>query len=270
MYKALQYLYIANTSGETKVSGLIVADQFGKSKLDSVQSSFVNSVPGYVYGYRYNQRGTHGRYTMGLFVNSKTGKEKNTTITGGIYFQGGKDISGNKLSALMAHGAVNFTVKKFDLAAGLDYLSGDDAFSGLSVNNRFDPLYGSPHENWGYMDFFYSATGSAPGGLINPHFKIQYNSENKRLIAVLKYHYFSLAGKMKDNSNNALPSYLGSEADLVLVYSLNKITTVEWGSSLLFATKSMEYAKGITPGTSRLNAQWVFLQLNIKPEFILK
>jgi hypothetical protein len=252
------------------VSGLIVADKFGKSKLDSVQSSFVNNTPGYVYGYTYNQKGVHGRYTMGLFMNAKAGKKKNTTITGGIYYQGGRDMNSNKLNALMAYGVVNFTVKKFNFAAGFDYLSGNDAFSGSSVNHRFDPLYGSPHENWGYMDFFYSSTGSAPGGLMNPHFKIQYNSENKRLVAVLKYHYFALADKMKDNSNNALSSYLGSEADLVLLYSLNKITTVEWGSSMLFATKSMEYAKSIIPGTSKLKAQWLFIQLNIKPEFILK
>ena len=269
-YKSLQYLYAAKTTGETKVSGLILADQFGKNKLDSVQTSFVNSIPGYVYGYHYNQKAVYGRYTTGVFINSKTSKKKNTTLTGGIYYQGGKDIDGNKLSALMAYANVNIAVKKFSFAAGWDYLSGDDALATSSVNHRFDPLYGSPHENWGYMDFFYSTTGSAPGGLMNPHVKIQYNSENKRLVLALKYHYFALASAMKDNSGNALPSYLGSELDAVLLYSLNKITTLEWGGSLLFASKSMEYAKGIPPGTSKLNGQWLFLQLNIKPELILK
>jgi hypothetical protein len=170
----------------------------------------------------------------------------------------------------MAHATLGFIVKKISLAAGWDYLSGNDVFKDSLTNHRFDPLYGSPHENWGYMDFFYSSTGSAPGGLSNPHIKVQYNSENKRLVLGIKYHYFALAGKMKDNSNNALPSYLGSEIDAFLVYSLNKITTLEWGGSLLFANKTMEYAKGIAPGTAKFNGQWIFLQLNIKPEFILK
>ncbi len=270
IYKSLQYLYIAKSTGETKISGLLLADQFGKSKLDSVQTSSVNNLPGYVYGYHYNQKGVYGRVTTGLFLNSKSGKKKNTTITGGVYYQGGKDLNGNKLSALMAYGNVDFGVNKFTLSAGIDYLSGNDAVTPSSTNHRFDPLYGSPHESWGYMDFFYSSTGSAPGGLLNPHFKIQYSSENKRLVLALKYHYFTLADKMKDNSNNVLPSSLGTEVDAVLIYSLNKITTLEWGGSLLFANKTMEYAKGISPGTSKLNGQWTFLQLTIKPEFILK
>lgn len=270
MYKSMQYLYVAKSTGETKISGLVLADQFGKNKLDSVQSSSFNNIPGYVYGYHYNQQGAYGRVTTGILLNTKTGKKKTTAITGGIYFQGGKDLSGNKLSALMAYGNVLFSLKKFSLGAGIDYLSGNDAFSTSSTNHRFDPLYGSPHESWGYMDFFYSSTGSAPGGLIDPHFKIQYNSENKRLVLALKYHYFSLAGKMKDNTNNMLPSKLGSEIDAVLIYTLNKITTLEWGGSLLFANKTMEYAKGISPGTSKLNGQWTFLQLNIKPFFVLK
>ena len=270
MYKSLQYLYISKTTGETKVSGLIIADQFGKSKLDSVQSSFVNSIPGYVYGYNYNQKGVHGRYTTGIFMNSKAGKKKNTTLTAGIYYQGGKDISGNNLSALMAYANVNAAVNKFSFGAGVDYLSGNDAFATSSTNHRFDPLYGSPHESWGYMDFFYAGTGSAPGGLVNPHVKLQYDSDNKRLVLALKYHYFALASAMKNNIGNKLNSSLGSEVDAVLVYSLNKITALEWGGSLLFASKTMEYAKGISPGTSKLNGQWLFLQLNIKPEFILK
>jgi len=269
-YKSLQYLYVARTTGETKISGLLLADQFGKSRLDSVQTSLVNNLPGYVYGFRYNQKGVHARYTTGILLNTKAGKKKNTAVTAGIYYQGGKDLNGTKLSALMAYGNLDLTIKKITIGAGFDYMGGNDAFETSATSHRFDPLYGSPHESWGYMDFFYAGTGSAPGGLVNPHGKIQYNSENKRLVLALKYHYFSLAGKMKDNNGNALSAYLGSEWDAVLVYSLNKITTLEWGGSLIFATKSMEYAKAISPGTSKLNGQWTFLQLNIKPEFILK
>jgi len=42
------------------------------------------------------------------------------------------------------------------------------------------------------------------------------------------------------------------------------------GISYLAASKSMEYAKNITPGTSKLNANWAYLQINIKPEFFSK
>jgi hypothetical protein len=37
-YKALQYLYLAKKFNKTKISGLFLADQFGKYKLDSVKN----------------------------------------------------------------------------------------------------------------------------------------------------------------------------------------------------------------------------------------
>jgi hypothetical protein len=120
------------------------------------------------------------------------------------------------------------------------------------------------------MDFFYAGTGSPSGGLNDLFFKIKYGSKNKRFITWLDYHYFGLAAKMKDVSGNAISGYLGSEVDLVTSYSLNKITTLECGGSIMMATKSMEYAKAITPGTSKLKGQWLYLQLNIKPEFLIK
>jgi hypothetical protein len=36
------------------------------------------------------------------------------------------------------------------------------------------------------------------------------------------------------------------------------------------AAKSMEYAKAITPGTSKLTGLWSYIMINIKPEFLFK
>jgi hypothetical protein len=120
------------------------------------------------------------------------------------------------------------------------------------------------------MDYFYAGTGSPTGGLNNPYLKFKYSSANKRFGVGVDYHYFALAQDQKSVSGGALDKYLGSEVDLVTTYSLNKFTTVEWGFSVLAASKSMEYAKVIAPGTSSLNSTWSFLQLNIKPEFFVK
>ena len=120
------------------------------------------------------------------------------------------------------------------------------------------------------MDYFYAGTGSPAGGLSNPFVKIKYASANKRFSSALDYHYFSLAKNQKDIAGNAINKYLGSEFDWVNTYALNKVTTLELGVSYLAASKSMEYAKNITPGTSKLNARWVYLQINIKPEFFSK
>jgi hypothetical protein len=153
---------------------------------------------------------------------------------------------------------------------GWDYMSGNNAFSTSTTDRRFDPLYGTPHKYWGYMDYFYAGTGSATGGLSNPYLKGKYTSHNSRFILELCYHYFGLAADQKDSKGNKVSRDLGSEVDGVADYRLNKFTTIETGLCGLWATHSMEYAKGITPGTARLNATWAYLQIDIKPDFLQK
>ena len=120
------------------------------------------------------------------------------------------------------------------------------------------------------MDYFYAASGSATGGLNNPFLKTKYTAPHGRLTLGLDYHYFGLAAAQKDNKGVQLNKYLGSEIDVLADYNLNKITTLELGACWLAATRSMEYAKGITPGTARLNAAWAYLQINIRPDFLEK
>lgn len=268
-YKSLQFLYAAKTFKNTKVSGLLLADQFGKYVLDSIQTSNV-SEPGYVYGRRFNQAGTNTRITTGILVNSPLNNEKTLVISGGIYYQAGKDKDGVDLSAYTTTLALALSKNQFTYTLGWDYLSGNDAISPSGKNNRFDPLYGTPHKFWGYMDYFYVGTGSPSGGLSDGMFKIKYGSKNKRFSAGMDYHYFSLASNMKDGSGNATNKYLGSEFDFITNYSLNKFASLEWGFSLMAATKSMEYAKSITPGTANLTGTWSYLMISIKPEFLFK
>lgn len=268
-YKSLQYLYAAKTFKSTKVAYLFLADQFGKYILDSVQTSNVTA-PGYVYGRRFNQKGVNSRFTTGALVNSSLDKKKSLALTAGFYYQAGKDKDGADLSAYTSTLSLALAKNKFTYTAGWDYVSGNDAFSTSTTNHRFDPLYGTPHKFWGYMDYFYVGTGSPAGGLSNPFFKIKYGSTNKRFSAGLDYHYFRLAKDMKDINGNVIDKYLGSEFDLITTYGLNKFTSIEWGFSVMAATKSMEYAKGITPGTASHTGTWSYLMINIRPEFLFK
>lgn len=268
-YKALQYLYAAKTFKNTKVTALFLADHFGKYVLDSVLTS-TTSGNGYVYGRRFNQKGISSRITTGLLVNSPLDKKKTLSITAGAYYQGGKDKDGIGVSAYTSTLAVALAKKKFTYTLGWDYVSGNDAFSSSATSHRFDPLYGTPHKFWGYMDYFYVGTGSPIGGLNDPYFKLKYGSKNKRFATGLDYHYFSLAKDMKDVNGNVINKYLGSEFDWISNYALNKITTVEFGFCAMAASKSMEYAKSVTPGTSKLTGLWSYLMITIKPEFLFK
>lgn len=266
-YKALQFLYAAKTFKRARLSALLVSDQFSKYKIDSVKT-VAGSDTGFVYGRRYNQAGVNSRFTTGLLAAIQLDKKKLFALTAGAYYQGGKDKEGLSLSAYTTTLSLTYAKKKWSYTAGWDYVSGNDAFSTSSTNHRFDPLYGTPHKFWGYMDYFYVGTGSPAGGLSNPYFKIKYSSVNKRFSTSLDYHYFALAKDQKDISGNALDKYLGSEFDLVISYGLNKVTGLELGISHMAASKSMEYAKGITPGSANLNASWIYLQINIRPEII--
>jgi hypothetical protein len=120
------------------------------------------------------------------------------------------------------------------------------------------------------MDYFFAGSGSPAGGLNNPFLKWKYSASGGRFIIGLDYHYFAMAAGQKDVKGNALDKYLGSELDLLTGYSLNKITSLELGFCHLAASRSMEYAKGLTPGTARLNANWAYLQINIRPDFLVK
>jgi hypothetical protein len=268
-YKAMQFFYLSKSISTIKLSGLFFSDQFGKYILDSVKN-IAGADTGYVYGRRFNQKGVNTRITTGLYLTGLLGQKKAFAFIAGFYYQAGHDRDALQLSAYTSTVSLGYIKNRFSYTAGWDYVSGNDAFSSSTTNHRFDPLYGTPHKFWGYMDYFYAGSGSPAGGLSNPFFKIKYNSKNKRLTTGLDYHYFALAENQKDVSGNTLDKYLGSELDFVTSYALNKFTTIDWGFSYMAATHSMEYAKSITPGSARLNPTWSYLMLNIKPEFLFK
>jgi hypothetical protein len=268
-YKALEYLYVAKTFNKTKVSVIGLADQFGKYGNDSIRN-IAGTDTGYIYGKRFNRKGVYSRFTTGVYINSFLDNQKAFELTASAYYQTGKDRDGQKLSAYSGSVALTYAKYNFSYAAGWDYLSGDDAFSASTKSHRFDPLYGTPHKFWGLMDYFYVVTGSPTGGLSNPFAKIRYCGARKRFTAEVAYHYFNLAKNQRSSSGQAIKKYLGSEVDLVTTYELNKITTLEYGFGVMAASRSMEYAKGITPNTANLTGYWSYLMITIKPEFIFK
>jgi len=268
-YKALQFLYVAKTFNKTKISGLMISDQFGKYITDSVKN-ISGADTGYIYGKHFNQKGINLRLTAGVLIKSFLDAKKAWDLTAGYYYQTGKDRDGLKLNAYTTTISLAYTHNKVSWVAGWDYLSGNNAFSSSTVNHRFDPLYGTPHKFWGYMDYFYAGTGAPSGGLSDGYTRVKYTSANKRFTAALDYHYLSLAQNQKDINSNAIKKYLGSEFDFVTNYSLNKITTLECGYSLMADSKSMEYAKNVVPGSAKLHGNWVYLMITIKPEFLFK
>lgn len=268
-FKTAQLLYVSRKFGQTKFSALFFKDDFQKYRIDSLGST----ATGVVYGRRYDVTGTNSRVTYGGMLtglvgnaSSKLGKLAWQAFA---YGQGGKNRDGQNLSAYHYGGNLMLQRGKFSFGPGYEVLSGNNTVSPSGKDNRFDPLYGTPHKHWGYMDFFYVGTGSPVGGLKNAFFKTKYVA-NPNLFLTADFHNFALAAPVKnglDVNSGKLPSQLGTEIDVLLNYNLNKFVNVELGYSHLQATNSLEYTKVGTMDKTRHSANWAYLMLNIRPDF---
>lgn len=266
-YKSMQFLYVGRKFGQTKFSGLFFKDDFAKFRMDSVGSASA----GYVYGRRYDVTGVNSRYTYGGLLtgtigNVSTGLKKVWTL--GAYFQSGKNKDGRNLKA--SHYTATFMLQKgkFSFGPGYDYLSGNDATSTSTTDNRFDPLYGTPHKFWGYMDYFYVGTGSPVGGLQNAYFKTKFTT--KDLFLTFDVHQFSVAKTTLNTTLTERPAIdknLGYEFDFLGNYTLNKFTSLEFCYAFMAANNSMEYVKRGTIDRTDHHPKWAYLMINIRPDF---
>ncbi|ULQ52812.1 alginate export family protein [Flavihumibacter fluvii] len=276
-YKSFTSLYISKTFKQTKFSALYFNDRFGKYAIDSVFSD-----GGIVYGRRFTKTsatdpfdyaGVSSRFTYGLMINQAFGNEKGfgkVAIQTAYYQQSGKNRDGVALNAYHFTLAATYMKGKMSITPGFDVLSGNDAGSPSGKDNRFDPLYGTPHKHWGSMDYFYVGTGSPAGGLNNFYIKTKYTG--KALAAGVDIHSFSLNKNMLKANGETIGKKLGTEIDLLLNYNLNKITNLELGYSLMAATNSMPFAKGqaLTDQAAsnyRKSGTWFYAMLRISPEF---
>jgi hypothetical protein len=265
-YKSMQMLYVSRKFGQTKFAALFFKDDFAKYRSDSAATAS----GGLVYGRRYDVKGVNSRLTYGLMINGTIGNAsglKKAWQIGG-YLQSGKDRDGKDLTALHYFASLIFQKGKFSFGPGFEYLSGNDPSTPATENNRFDPLYGTPHRQWGYMDYYYVGTGSPVGGLVNPYFKVKYQSNN--FFISVDAHHFRLAENVLNAADPAkakIDNDLGYEFDFTANYTLNKFTTLELGYAFMKATNSTEYVKKGTMNQANQNPQWAYLMVNIRPDF---
>jgi hypothetical protein len=305
-----QYLYLARRFNQTRVSALFFKDDFQKYDnvfvISSATGTNVNT--GGTREYRSNNA-TKSRYTVGIQFSTQIGNSSEgwkTAIAGGAYGQFGQDPRvaettrnrqpngqlGNpvaptapNLNAAHFFGHLTFSKDKWSFGPGFDVLTGnttritENKALGTAVsesvgteNNRFDPLYGTPHRWWGYMDYFYVGTGSPTAGLTNLYFKAKY-TENKWFISA-DFHHFMTAGKQiwyRTSTTDAfkeLGMNYGQELDLIFNYQANKFTNVEFGYSVMLATDALAASKGYRIGNTDAFNQWAYLMINIRPDFL--
>ena len=195
-------------------------------------------------------------------------------LEGSFYYQMGNEEHGTKLNAFM--GAIKAKVTPceiYNLYAGYDYLSGDDfpitSNGGFGLIYRkeargFSPLFGSHHQFYGAMDFFYVSNyvhNFSPGlqniyigGNVNPFTGFKINAA---------YHFYAISSNLKLH-DQMLNKALGHEIELNVGYTFAKFVKVGAGYSYMRGTETMEILQHISENR-RLH--WGWLMLTVTPTF---
>ncbi|MFL5731543.1 MAG: alginate export family protein [Cytophagaceae bacterium] len=274
MYKSMQFLYIAKEIAFTKATFLFFKDDFQKP---------LSSLPGKVPTF---QKGTNDRITVGGNIFATIMRKHKVDAT--FFYQGNKDKVGNTMDAYMACLSTQFAIgRKFNTGPGVDYLSGNNSRQTTAVNHRFDPLYGTPHKFWGYMDYFYVAdpygykgNNNKSPGLLNFYWKSKYRLRDN-MIASLDLHEFYAGNTVADELNTAqnMNRRLGTEIDFVLNYNMTKQIGLEFGYGLMLGTPTMDRLKrsgaqtaGATVDVPYIDKKdvgnWAYLMITIRPDLL--
>ena len=201
---------------------------------------------------------SHTRYlqTMGTYI---TYKDNGWNVDGAFYYQMGKNLNAEKVSAFMASVKAAYAIdKQWSVSLGYDYLSGSDGEG--DKFKAFDPLYGTHHKFYGAMDYFYASAwqGVAPG-LQDAQLGVNFKT-SKQVSMQLNYHYFATAAKLDDVKKG-----LGSEIDYLLDWNVMKDVKLSAGYSIMRGTKSMDVVKG---GDHKRWQDWGWVSVNINPRIL--
>ena len=200
------------------------------------------------------------RYTLGGRVESNTGPFYGTISA---YYQGGKDPSGQALSAWYSQPEARYTAASGSvIRLGLEYFTGSGNGPGVKTDRSFVLLYGVAHRFNGSMDLitkFPTDVGGA--GLVNPYlFIIQPLSGKIDFRA--DFHTFHLQSDYYLNDFK-IDSYLGFENDFLLTYKPIPTLKLDAGFSYMLPTESLAIVKG--GGNAGLNLTWAYVSLTFKP-----
>ena len=188
-------------------------------------------------------------------------------LTGEFYYQFGKNKATQDVSAYFVSAYATFKTKLTPITIGAELASGTAYNAAADVDNSWNPLYGTNHKFYGYMDYFYvgnfhGQAAGRPSGLIDINLKTNFKLNDKNTIA-LHVHQFISPVEVNDmlNPQNTLSSNLGTEVDLVYGLLLTKGVNLNVGYSQMFITDSMKNIKGIAGQTTGMN-NWAWVQLN--------
>ena len=248
MYKSLGFLYVGKKLKKGSASFLFLTDAFSKYHSDSATQA------------KIFENGTWRRATTGFYFNNSFNK---LLLTASAYYQFGSTAIGQDVDATFLNLTLNYSfTSKFSAGAGVDFYSGGN--SGTTTN-AFDPLYGTPHKFAGLMDYYYAANPFGKNGLVDYYIKTKYKPTEKFTLSADMHQFSSADDVIGYSSKN-----LGQEIDFVGSYALNKQISFEAGYAGYFVTSLLTSPAVKNVPNAKSYANWAYLMINIRPEFIFK
>lgn len=238
-YKSFQYVWLHKDWEKLAASflflnnGLQYIDESDESKNDT----------------RFNQ-------TAGIHLKAKANK---FNFASNLFYQFGKDIADNDLSAYLISAEANYLpMENLNFALGGELQSGNDYGAPSNGKNKaFNPLYGTNHKFNGFMDYFYVGNHLDNVGLVDFYGTIKYSFTKKSNLSVAVHKFFAAAEMLNESSKN-----LGFEIDLVTSHQLSDFVDVQAGYSQFFPSYGVETVKNNFDGNSN---NWAWAMLTIDP-----
>ena len=238
-YKVLAFLHLGKKHEKFSWNGLALSDAFEKN--DTVHD-------------------LAWRYTLGTLLGYTL---DDLSLEGSAYWQGGKTTTDKDIAAFLFNLKATYKFKKSSIAAGLDFVSGDDPTD--RNFQAFNTLYATNHKFYGLMDYFLNIPVDTDGGGLQDYFlNLNFSAGSKSTFKFF-YHQFLLANEVPDLSNpgEMLSSNLGGEADVVFNHKIAPYATFNIGFSMYFPTATTEQVKG---GSKEEINTWGWVMLTLKPE----
>jgi hypothetical protein len=238
---------------------------------DTPKKSFGISLLGMNIGMQNTDQEHPITYYQQLVGTYMSFRPKYWSLEGAFYYQMGKEEHGMAIDAFMASAKLNVKPSEnYNLFTGYDYLSGDKYFNvppdggiGLVFHDKargFNAIFGSHHEFYGAMDFFYLSNyvGGFTPGLQNLYF-----GGNIKPVSGLSinaaYHYYAIATDL-DYVNTKT---LGHSVELASSYAFNKAVSVSAGYTFMKGSETMELLNKVS---EKRQLHWAWLMMTITPK----
>lgn len=256
-YKSLQFVYVARKLPFGTASILALKDDF--SRFSFAASDTLSTSPIY-------SDNVWSRFTAGANLFGTTGRK--VTFALSAYYQGGAYREGTELNEYLLSASLRYAAtSRLSVEPGVDITSGNNGSDPSKRFKRFDPLYGTPHKFWGYMDYFYVADPFGSNGLVNYYVKTKLKARDD-LMLTADVHRFVLPEAITTESGEDLQKTLGTEIDLVMNYGMTKAITLEGGFSTIFSTPTMTSSKVKNVNAAKDISTWAYLMISIRPEIL--